>query len=110
VKASGLKKPTPVSIGKPVACARPLPTVPVPPAFAWLPSSRAVNGVRAIEKLAVRKVGLGYRAVVHVQADREMSLHDAHDLGATVTRAIHSRVPEMQSVIVHMEPYQPKAS
>src|SRR5947209_291327 len=45
VKASGLKKPTPVSIGKPVACARPLPTVPVPPAFAWLPSSRAVNGV-----------------------------------------------------------------
>jgi cation diffusion facilitator family transporter len=73
-------------------------------------TASAVNGVRAIEKLAVRKVGLGYRAVVHVQADPEMSLHDAHELGATVTRAIHSRVPEMQSVIVHMEPYQPEAS
>jgi divalent metal cation (Fe/Co/Zn/Cd) transporter len=34
-----------------------------------------------------------------------MSLRDAHELGATVTRAIHNRVPEMQSVIVHMEPY-----
>ena len=69
-----------------------------------------VAGVLAIEKLAVRRVGLGYRAVVHVQADPEMSLHDAHELGGRVTRAIHNRVPEMQSVIVHMEPYQPEAS
>jgi cation diffusion facilitator family transporter len=68
-------------------------------------TASAVAGVLAIEKLAVRRVGLGYRAVVHVQADAEMSLRDAHELGATVTRAIHNRVPEMQSVIVHMEPY-----
>jgi cation diffusion facilitator family transporter len=73
-------------------------------------TASGVAGVRAIEKLAVRRVGLGYRAVVHVQADPNMSLHDAHELGATVTRAIHNRVPEMQSVIVHMEPYQPNAS
>jgi cation diffusion facilitator family transporter len=73
-------------------------------------AANAVTGVLAIEKLAVRRVGLGYRAVVHVQADAEMSLRDAHELGATVTRAIHNRVPEMQSVIVHMEPYQPEAS
>jgi cation diffusion facilitator family transporter len=69
-------------------------------------TARAVSGVLAIEKLAVRRVGLGYRAVVHVQADPEMSLHDAHALGATVTRTIHARVPEMQSVIVHMEPFE----
>jgi len=73
-------------------------------------AASAVAGVLAIEKLAVRRVGLGYRAVVHVHADAEMSLRDAHELGATVTRAIHNRVPEMQSVIVHMEPYQPEAS
>jgi cation diffusion facilitator family transporter len=73
-------------------------------------TARSVPGVLAIEKLAVRRVGLGYRAVVHVQADPQMSLHDAHELGATVTRAIHDRVPEMQSVIVHMEPYQPEVS
>src|SRR5262249_53504646 len=69
-------------------------------------TARGVPGVLAIEKLAVRRVGLGYRAVVHVQADPQMSLHDAHELGATVTRAIHNRVPEMQSVLVHMEPYE----
>ena len=68
-------------------------------------TASGVEGVLAIEKLAVRRVGLGYHAVVHVQADPRMSLHDAHELGATVTRAIHSRVPKMQTVIVHMEPY-----
>jgi cation diffusion facilitator family transporter len=68
-------------------------------------TASSVPGVLAIEKLAIRRVGLGYRAVVHVQADPEMSLHDAHALGTTVTRAIHNRMPEMQSVIVHMEPY-----
>ena len=69
-------------------------------------TASAVAGVLAIEKLAVRRAGLGYQAVVHVQADPGMSLHDAHELGATVTRAIHHRVPEMQSVLVHMEPYE----
>jgi cation diffusion facilitator family transporter len=72
-------------------------------------TASAVDGVLAIEKLAVRRVGLGFHAVVHVQADPRMSLHDAHELGATVTRAIHSHVPEMQSVIVHMEPYEGNA-
>jgi cation diffusion facilitator family transporter len=69
-------------------------------------TAEAVPGVRAIEKLAVRRVGLAYRAVVHVQADPAMSLHDAHALGTTVSRAIHNSVPAMQSVIVHMEPYE----
>ena len=64
-----------------------------------------VPGVMTIEKLAVRRVGLGYRAVVHVQADPNLSLRDAHTLGATVTRAIHRALHEVQSVIVHMEPY-----
>ena len=37
--------------------------------------------VMAIEKLAVRRVGLRYRVVVHVQADPDLSLRAAHDLG-----------------------------
>jgi cation diffusion facilitator family transporter len=65
-----------------------------------------VPGVLAIEKLAVRRVGLGYRALVHVQADPDLTLRDAHALGGTVTRALHDRLPEVQSVIVHMEPFE----
>jgi cation diffusion facilitator family transporter len=63
-----------------------------------------VDGVLVIEKLAVRRVGLGYSVVIHVHADPEMSLRDAHALGAIVTRAIHRRVSRVQSVVVHMEP------
>lgn len=66
----------------------------------------AVDGVQAIEKLAVRRVGLGYRVVVHVQADPAMSLREAHGLGGAVSRAIHQHVAHVQAVIVHMEPYE----
>lgn len=68
-------------------------------------AAAAVPGVLAIEKLAVRRMGLGYRAVVHVQANADMSLRDAHALGATVTRAIHAGLPQAEAVVVHMEPY-----
>src|SRR5579862_9493242 len=44
VKAAGLKNPLPESSGRPVASALPAPTAPVPPAFAWLPRTLAVNG------------------------------------------------------------------
>jgi cation diffusion facilitator family transporter len=66
----------------------------------------AVPGVLAIEKLAVRRVGLSYRAVVHVQADPALTLRDAHSLGGAVTRAIHAQLEQVQSVVVHMEPYE----
>jgi len=71
--------------------------------------SGGVPGVLAIEKLAVRRVGLGYRAVVHVQADPDLPLREAHALGTTVSRALHERLPQVQSVIVHMEPYEEQA-
>jgi cation diffusion facilitator family transporter len=68
--------------------------------------STSVPGVLAIEKLAVRRMGLSYQAVVHVQADPVLTLRDAHALGGAVTQAIHGRLPQVQSVVVHMEPYE----
>ncbi len=63
--------------------------------------------VQAVEKLFVRRVGLGYRVVIHVQADPAMSLRDAHGLGGEVSRSIHARVAAVQAGMVHMEPYEP---
>ncbi len=68
--------------------------------------ANAVPGVLAIEKLAVRRVGLSYRAVVHAQADPALTLRDAHRLGGDVARAIHGQLAQVQSVVVHMEPYE----
>lgn len=65
-----------------------------------------VPGVRAIEKLKVRKVGMGYYVDLHVQADPRMALHDAHVLSGMVKSAIRSAVPEVHGALIHMEPYE----
>ena len=65
----------------------------------------AVPGVCAIEKLAARRVGAGYRVTVHVQAAPELSLADAHSLGGRVKYAMSHAGLRIDSVLVHMEPY-----
>jgi cation diffusion facilitator family transporter len=62
--------------------------------------------VLAIEKLAVRKTGLGFQAVIHVQAAPQMSLFDAHNLGGRVKGAIRAAVPKIEFVLIHMEPFE----
>lgn len=69
-------------------------------------AAEAVPGVLAIEKLAVRKAGLGYRVNLHVQAEPTMPLDQAHVLSGRVKGAIQKEVPQVQSVLVHMEPFE----
>lgn len=69
-------------------------------------AAEEVPGVLAIEKLHVRKVGMGYRVTVHVQAERTMTLDDAHALGGRVKRAMCARMPAVSYVLVHMEPFE----
>jgi cation diffusion facilitator family transporter len=66
----------------------------------------AVDGVRATEKLRVRKVGMEYFVDIHVQADESMPLLDAHILSGKVKGAIRAAVPDVAGVLIHMEPYQ----
>lgn len=67
----------------------------------------ATRDVREIEKLKVRKAGLGYYVDIHVQANPQMSLRDAHNLSGRVKASIRSAVPEVNGVLIHMEPYEP---
>jgi len=67
--------------------------------------AESVPGVLAIEKLHVRRVGTGYRVIVHVQADPQMSLEQAHALGGRVKYELCGSNPHVQSVLVHMEPF-----
>jgi cation diffusion facilitator family transporter len=69
-------------------------------------AAEEVAGVRAVEKLALRKTGLTYRADLHVQTDPTMPLRDAHVLSGMVKSAIRTAVPQVDSVLVHMEPYE----
>lgn len=67
----------------------------------------ATPDVREVEKLKVRKAGLGYYVDIHVQANPRMSLRDAHNLSGRVKAAIRDAVPVVTGVLIHMEPYEP---
>lgn len=69
-------------------------------------AANAVDGVARTEKLAVRRSGLAYLVDIHVQADPAMLLRDAHILSGRVKGAIRTVVPRVQSVLVHMEPFE----
>ena len=68
--------------------------------------ARAVPGVRATEKTRVRKTGLEYQVDLHVQADPNISLHEAHILSGKVKSAIKAAQPTVKEVLVHMEPWE----
>jgi cation diffusion facilitator family transporter len=65
-----------------------------------------VDGVRSVENLNVRGSGLGFYVDVHVKADPQLSLHEAHEIAAKVKYAILAAVPSVVGVLVHMEPYK----
>jgi len=70
-------------------------------------AARSVAGVETTEKLLVRRAGMGCFVGIHVQADPNLSLHEAHILGGKVKSAILLAVPTVLGVLVHMEPYEP---
>lgn len=72
-------------------------------------AAESVPGVRAVEKLTVRRAGMVYYVDIHVHADPAMSLHDAHELSGAVKATIRRVANRVQGVIVHMEPYREPA-
>jgi cation diffusion facilitator family transporter len=67
--------------------------------------AEGVPGVRAVEKLAVRKGGLSLEVAIHVHADPSMTLEEAHALGGRVKATIRTELPRVRDVLVHMEPF-----
>lgn len=66
----------------------------------------ATPGVRQIEKLRARRVGLQFDVDLHVQADPGLTLHAAHILSGIVKGRIRDAVPGVCHVLVHMEPFE----
>jgi cation diffusion facilitator family transporter len=69
-------------------------------------AASSVDGVLAIEKLKVRKLGTSYYVDIHVQADPQLSLRDAHVLGGKVKSAIRVALPALLDASIHMEPFE----
>ena len=75
-----------------------------------LRAALAVPGVRHVENLNLRSSGLGFYVDLHAQADAAMSLEDAHEIASRVKYAILDSLPNVVSVLVHMEPFRGNAS
>lgn len=67
-------------------------------------AASSVAGVCLVEKLMARKFGMGYLVDMHVHADPQMSLREAHILSGKVKSAVKAKLPQVINVLIHMEP------
>lgn len=65
----------------------------------------AVPGVLMIEKLRMKKSGLGYHMDIHVQVSGDLSVTEGHRIGHAVQDALTASDRRFLDVIVHVEPY-----
>ncbi len=66
--------------------------------------AHAVAGVEDVEKVFARKSGLHYWIDMHIEVDPEMSVRRAHAIAHDVQQAICRSLPNVQNVLVHVEP------
>jgi cation diffusion facilitator family transporter len=66
----------------------------------------AVPGVQAIEKVRVRKSGVGLFMDIHVQVDGQMTVRDSHAIGHRVKDALLESGLRIEDVVVHIEPLE----
>lgn len=64
-----------------------------------------VPGVRAVEKLWVRKTGLEYLADIHIQVDAQLSVDEGHRIGHAVKDRLVGEFASLRDVLVHLEPF-----
>ena len=67
-----------------------------------------VPGVRAVEKLWVRKTGLEYLVDIHIQVDAMLSVEEGHRIGHVVKDKLIQESARLRDVLVHLEPYPHK--
>jgi cation diffusion facilitator family transporter len=65
-----------------------------------------VPGARAVEKCYARKTGLQYHVDLHLQVDSHLSVRDSHLISGKVKTAIKHKLPWVQNVLVHVEPWE----
>lgn len=69
--------------------------------------AEGVPDVMAIEKILVRRAGLNFHMAIHVQASPDLPLSRSHALGGLVKATLRTELPQIQSVVIHMEPFEP---
>lgn len=64
-----------------------------------------VPGVRAVEKLWVRKTGIEHLVDIHIQVDAQLTVDEGHRIGHAVKHQLIHQVATVRDVLVHLEPF-----
>ena len=66
--------------------------------------AQGIQGVIALEKCFIRKMGFSYYVDLHVTVDGSLSVRHGHDIARQVKQAIRTSNPNVAEVLVHIEP------
>lgn len=66
--------------------------------------AQGVQGVIALEKCFIRKMGFAYYVDLHVTVDGALSVRHGHDIARQVKQTIRTSYPNVAEVLVHIEP------
>lgn len=66
--------------------------------------AQRVQGVIALEKCFIRKMGFSYYVDLHVTVDGALSVRHGHDIARQVKQTICTSHPNVAEVLVHIEP------
>ena len=67
-----------------------------------------VEGVKAVEKLFIRKSGMDLIIDIHVEVDPALSVVEGHNIAGEVKAKLMEKMESLRGVMVHVEPYLTK--
>ena len=65
-----------------------------------------IKEVKYIETLLVRKAGLDFLVDMHIEVDGNLNVLESHGIAKLVKSKILQEMPQVKSVLVHVEPYR----
>lgn len=71
--------------------------------------AQSIPDVKGIEKVLARKSGTRYLVDMHMEVDPAMTVQDAHALAHRVKDTVMSDMPNVQDVLIHIEPFRERA-
>jgi cation diffusion facilitator family transporter len=65
-------------------------------------------GIKGVDKVWVRKLGMRLMVDLHVEVDPTISVQEGHRLSHEVKAQLQRELPQVRDVMVHVEPYDPE--
>jgi cation diffusion facilitator family transporter len=68
-------------------------------------SSQECPGIRGVDKVWVRKLGMRLIVDLHIEVDPDLTVQDGHRLAHEVKDKLQTELPQVRDVMVHVEPF-----